>query len=178
MFKKLPPLIFIGLRNGLVAGLLGFCLLLALYYIGKHPFLFPVFFDFRIFLFGIFLIITLREIRDIHQEGILFFWQGMISSLLFTIIFALVASFLIWIFAYINPLFLQNYISTALDQIKAIPAEAIEQIGKDAYERNLKALPSTNGYDLAIHYFWQSFVISFFVSIIISVILRRQPKND
>ena len=112
MFKKLPPLIFIGLRNGLVAGLLGFCLLLALYYIGKHPFLFPVFFDFRIFLFGIFLIITLREIRDIHQEGILFFWQGMISSLLFTTIFAMVASFLISMFAAINPSFLQDYIST------------------------------------------------------------------
>jgi hypothetical protein len=172
------PLVKISMRNGLIAGLLGFVLLLALYFMGKHPFLFPVFFDFRIFLFGIFLVITLREVRDIHQEGILFFWQGMISSLLFTIIFALVTAILIWSYVLINPNFLSNYITTALEQIKSIPADAIEQIGKETYERNLKALPSTNGYDLAFHYFWQSFVISFFVSIIISVILRRQPKND
>ncbi len=172
------PIVKISIRNGLIAGLLGFVLLLALYFIGKHPFLFPVFFDFRIFLFGIFFIITLRELRDGHQEGILFFWQGMISCLLFTIAFAFVTSLLIWSYTQLNPAFLSNYIVTALDQIKAIPAEAIEQIGKKVYESNLKALPSTNGYDLAFHYFWQSFVISFFISLIISVILRRQPKNE
>jgi Protein of unknown function (DUF4199) len=176
MFKN--PLVSIALRNGLIAGLLGFVLLLALYFMGKHPFLFNVFFDFRILLFAIFLVITLREIRDGYQEGILFFWQGMISSLTFTFAFAIIAFFLIWILMMLYPPFLASYISLGLEQYKHLPADVIEQIGKKVYEEGLKDFPSTTGYVLAKRYFWQSFVISFFVSIIISVILRRQPKND
>lgn len=177
MFNSWSPLTRISVRNGIIAGLLGFIFLLGLYFMGKHPFLFPIYFDFRLFLFGIFLVITLREIRD-NQDGILFFWQGMIACFLFTILFAIITSGLIGIYAWLNPAFLANYISTAIEQMKSIPAEAIEQIGKDVYDSNLKALPATNGYDMSFHYLWQSFIISFFLSIIISVILRRQPKIE
>lgn len=177
MFKSWSPLARISARNGVIAGLLGFVLLLGLYFMGKHPFLFPIYFDFRLFLFGIFLVITLREIRD-NQEGILFFWQGMIACFLFTILFAAISSGLIGVYAWLNPAFLQNYITTAIEQMKSIPEEAIKQIGKDVYESNLKALPATNGLDMSFHYLWQSFIISFFLSIIISVILRRQPPID
>jgi Protein of unknown function (DUF4199) len=168
----------IPLRNGLIAGLLGFIVLLVLYFIGKHPFLFNVFFDFRIILFAIFMVITLREIRDAHQEGILFFWQGMIACLMFTIAFAVVTFFLIFIFTKLYPAFLSTYISLAIEQYKALPAETIERIGRKVYDEGLKVLPNTTGYDMAKRYFWQNFILSFFVSIIISVILRRQPKTD
>jgi hypothetical protein len=172
------PIVQISLRNGLIAGLLGFVLLLALYFAGKHPFLFNVFFDFRIVLFGIFLVITLREVRDIHQEGILFFWQGMIACFLFTIVFAVITFFLCWILMVTYPPFFESYISIGLEQYKSLPAEVIAQIGKKVYEEGLKDFPNITAFTLAKRYFWQSFVISFFVSIIISVILRRQPKND
>jgi hypothetical protein len=145
---------------------------------GKHPLLFLIFFDFRIILFGIFFTLTLKEIRDNYQGGIIFFWQGMIANLLFTILFAVIASGLIWVFCILFPPFLTTYVSTFIEQMKAMPADFIAQMGKDAYQSNLKALSTTNGYDLAYTYFWQSFVISFFISIIISVILRRQPKTE
>jgi hypothetical protein len=177
MFSSRSPLVLVPARNGLIAGVLGFCLLLVLYFMGKHPFLFMIFFDFRIFLFGIFMVFTLREIRDLHQEGIIFFWQGMIANLLFTIVFAFITSGLIWILCFLFPVFLSDYVTTAVEQMKAIPAEAIERIGKSEYSRNLEYLSATNGYILAKHYVKQTFVISFFISIIISVILRRQPKN-
>jgi Protein of unknown function (DUF4199) len=176
VFKN--PLLKISLRNGLIAGVLGFAILLALYAIGKHPMLFQLFFDFRIILFSVFLSLTLKEIRDTFQEGVIYFWQGMIACFAFTIVFALITSALIWLFCYLYKPFLSTYIQLAVEQMKAIPADAIQQIGKELYESNLKAMPATNGYTLAKHYFWQSFIISFFISIIISVILRRQPKNE
>ena len=172
------PLTKISLRNGAIAGVLGFAILLALYAIGKHPMLFQLFFDFRIILFGVFLSLTVKEIRDNYQEGIIYFWQGMIACLIFTIVFAILTSGLIWVCCLVHKPFLSTYVALAIEQMKAIPADAIQQIGKEVYESNLKALPATNGYHLAKHYFWQSFVISFFISIIISVILRRQPKNE
>lgn len=172
------PIAKISLRNGAIAGVLGFAILLALYAIGKHPMLFQLFFDFRIILFGVFLSLTVKEIRDNYQEGIIYFWQGMIACLTFTIVFAFITSGLIWTCCLVYKPFLSTYIVLATEQMKAIPSDAIQQIGKEVYESNLRALPATNGYNLAKHYFWQSFVISFFISIIISVILRRQPKNE
>ena len=176
MFKNLPPLASVSIRNGAIAGLLGFFILLALYIMGKHPFLFMIFFDFRIVMFGIFMSLTLKEIRDSYQDGIIFFWQGMIANLIFTFLFVLITFFSIWILCEIYPAFLVNYITTAIEQMMSISKEVIAQMGKDIFESNLKALSATNGYALAKHYSGQSFIISFFISIIISVILRRQPK--
>jgi hypothetical protein len=178
MLKNTTPLVSVSLRNGAIAGVLGFTILLALYFLGKHPFLFMIFFDFRIFLFAIFMTLTLKEIRDNYQDGIIFFWQGMIANFLFTTLFACITSFLILVWCGIFPAFLSDYVTTAVEQMKAMPAEAIGRIGKIEYQRNLEYISATNSYILAKHYFWQSFVISFFISIIISVILRRQPKND
>jgi len=177
MPKPAPRLVVISVRNGLIAGLLGFAFLLALYYMGKHPFLFPVYFDFRIVLFAVFMVMGLKELRDDHQQGELSFGQGMISNFIFTTIFALIAAVTIWLFCVLEPRFLSNYIETALGQMNAIAPEVIEQLGKDEFERNLSALPATKGKDLALDYFVKSFIISFFISIIISVILRRQPKT-
>lgn len=177
MFSSVRRLAFLSVRNGLIAGVLAFSLLVALYYMGKHPFLFPIYFDFRLILLSVFIVMTLKEFRDDCQEGILYFGQAMISAFLFTLVFALVASLLIWAFCFVVPEFLSNYIQTATDQLKSIQPAIIEQLGKDAYERNLNKLPATNGSDLAIDYFGKTFIISLFISIIISVILRRQPKT-
>ena len=175
MFRKYPW-IAVAVRNGLIAGVVGMMMFLVLYFLGRHPFLIPPYIDFRIILFGVLLFFTLKEFRDYFQEGTLYFWQGMFMSLIFTSVFALIAFGVIWAFAALNPRFVGSYVSLTLDQIKSIPPEIVERIGKADYERSVKALPATQGYDLALLYFWQSFVIGFFVSVIISVILRRQPK--
>lgn len=177
MFSSVKRLAFLSARNGLIAGVLGFSLLLALYYMGKHPFLFPIYFDFRLILLSVFIVMTLKEFRDDYQEGILYFGQAMMSSFLFTLVFAFVTSLLIWAICFIVPEFMTSYITTATEQLKSIQPAIIEQLGKDAYERNLNKLPATQGSDLAVDYFGKTFIISFFISIIISVILRRQPKT-
>ena len=172
----MKPLVKISLRYGVLAGIIGWVLLLGLYYIGRHPFLIPVFMDFRIFLFGIFIFFTLRELRDIYQSGVLYFWQGVFASFLFTLCYAVLASLLLLLFVHFVPEFLTDYISLSIGQLKTLPAEVIQQIGTDVYEKNLEMLPATRGRDLAFLYFSQSFMISLFISIILSVILRKQPK--
>ena len=172
----MKPLLKVPLTNGAIAGALGIALLIALYYLGRHPFLIPVFMDFRILLFGIFLFFTLKELRDLHYSGILYFWQGIIASFLFVVTFAVLASAGIALFTFAVPDFLESYISLTLEQIRNLPKEVVDRIGKDVVESNLKQLPATNVLALANLYLWQSFMIGLFVSIIISVILRRQPK--
>lgn len=175
---RLPEIVSVPSQYALVAGLLGFGLLIALYYMGRHPFLIPVFFDFRVLLFLVFIFFSLKELRDLKFQGILYFWQGMIGSLVFTLIFAVLSSLLLMIFMYWNDEFLTTYIHLMEQQLLGLPTQVVERIGKETYEANLKSLPETRSMDLTILYLWQSFIISFFISIILSVVLRRQPKNQ
>ncbi len=172
------PLVKVSLRYGFVAGLLCFVFVVSLYYMGKHPFLIGPYFDFRIPVFALLLFFCLKEIRDYYHEGVLAMWQGMVSCLIFTFVCATIDWALIWLFCLTQPAFVTTFISTATQQIGALPADIVARIGKDQLDRNLSALLSTRGLDLAIDYFGKSFIISFFISVIISVILRRQPKTE
>ncbi|HEY9489701.1 MAG TPA: DUF4199 domain-containing protein, partial [Chryseosolibacter sp.] len=137
----MQPLIKVPLRYGVIAGLVGFGLLVGLYYMGRHPLLIPVFLDFRIILFGVFIFFTLREIRDYYQNGILYFWQGIIASLLFTACFAFIASLALYLFVQAAPVFLSDYVNLSIQQLKSLPSPVIEKIGREVYERNLGLLP-------------------------------------
>ncbi|HET9486736.1 MAG TPA: hypothetical protein VFO54_04855, partial [Chryseosolibacter sp.] len=99
------------LQFGAIAAVLGSGLMIAYYYMGNHPFAIPVYADFRIFLFGVFIFFALKEFRDLHEGGVLYFWQGLFGSLMFLLMFATIASTLIGIFAHFVPVFVEDYIS-------------------------------------------------------------------
>lgn len=173
-FSSWPPIIRVSLRYGLVSGVLGFIILLILFYTEHHPFLIPVFLDYRIVLFSIVFVFALRELRDYYQDGILHFWQGMMSSLMMTLSFTCIASSALYAFALAVPEFVTSYISLSLVQVNAFSSEDINRIGREVYDAGVKSLQDADAAFLASRYFVQSMIISFFISIIISVILRRQ----
>jgi len=177
MFKRLPPLVGVPLRYGIIAGIAGFICLITLYYMNWHPFLVPVFFDFRIVLFSVFVVFSLRELREYYFNGLLFFWQGMIASFLLTFVFATIVSTLLLIFTYWQPEFVNSFIKLSLEQVQTYTPEDIARIGKENFEGGIKSLQEADAVFMAKRYFFQCFIISFFISIIISVILRRQPKT-
>ena len=164
-------------RYGFLASILGAALVGVLFYFGRHPFLIPVVFDFRIVLFALFLFFAVREFRDLSNGGVLFFWQGMITSGIFILSYSLTVSTAILILGHIEPTFVTEYIRQFTEQARSYPDVAIERIGKETFERSLKELQSTSVIDMSILYFTQCWTIGFFVSIILSVILRRQTTN-
>jgi hypothetical protein len=172
----IKALMKISARNGAVAGVLAFVLLITMFFIGKHPLLVSPLFDFRILLFGIFIFFTLKEFRDYHQGGDLSFAFAMIGGLAVVLITSLISSILVYLFGTWNPDFVSSYVTQIMAYLKTFPQEDIDKIGKEIYERNLRDLPSTNVSGLAETYFVQGMVIGFFVNIILSVILRRQTK--
>ena len=172
----MKPILKVSLRYGALAGIVGSVLLIGLYYLGRHPFLIPVYIDFRIILFGVFIFFTLREIRDYHQGGILYFWQGVIASFVFTVSYAIISTLALLIFVNAVPSFLSDYINLSIEQLRSLPPEVIDSVGKDVYDTNLRLLPETSASDLALLYLIQCFLISFFLSILLSVTLRRHPK--
>lgn len=173
---KKSPLIGIGLRNGFIGGVLSVILLMIMYYTGPHPMLILPFVDFRILLFGIFIFFTLKEFRDNHQGGVLHFFQGMLGSFILVIIMAVVGATGVWIFSTSEPDFISDYIKKGIESLKSYSKEDIDRIGKEVFDRNLNLLPATDGKTLAQKHFGQSLVFGLFLSIILSVTLRKQPK--
>jgi hypothetical protein len=171
------PITRVPLSYGVIGGILGAALSIGLYYLGPHPFLLDMYVDYRIFLFSIFIFFALKEVRDFHQGGVLYFSQGLVGSLIFITGFAIAASLIIWVFAVSVPAFVGSYKTLYIQKFRNMPRELIDRIGKDVYLRNLAAIPSTNAFDLAILYFGQCYIIGAFISIILSVIIRRQPKT-
>jgi hypothetical protein len=135
------------------------------------------FLDFRVMLFGIFIFFSLKELRDYYQEGALYFWQGMIGGGIIVFIATIVSSVGLLIFGSLEGAFVSDYIKQMMDYLRTFPKEDIERIGKAVYDQNLELLPATDIKDLVVTYFGQGITIGFFVSIILSVILRRQPQN-
>jgi Protein of unknown function (DUF4199) len=174
MIKKL---LRISVRYGTVGGILAFILLIIMFYLGRHPLITSPFLDFRVLLFGIFIFFTLKEFRDYEQEGVLYFPQAMIGGLVVIMIMSTLTSIMLQIFGTVEKDFVVTYIEQVTAYVKAFSKEDIERVGKEIYERNLAELPSTNISKLTVTYFVHGLVIGFFVNIILSVILRRQPKT-
>ncbi|MCS6974028.1 MAG: DUF4199 domain-containing protein [Cyclobacteriaceae bacterium] len=174
MFRKL---LFITLKYGALAAVLSSSFLVVVYYLGRHPLLVSPFLDFRVPLYGIFIFFALREFRDYHQGGVLYFVQGMAGSSLMVMWAALLGGLGVWIFGTLEAGFVSEYIEKTLAYLKSFPEEDILRIGKEVYERNLELLPATNAAQLASLYLVQSLVIGLLLGIIMSVILRKQPKT-
>jgi len=174
MIKKL---LRISVRYGTVGGILAFVLLIIMFYLGRHPLITSPFLDFRVLLFGIFIYFTLKEFRDYEQEGVLYFPQAMIGGLVVIMIMTTITSVMLQIFGTVEKDFVATYIEQVTAYVKAFSKEDIERVGKEIYERNLAELPTTNISKLTVTYFVHGLVIGFFVNVILSVILRRQPKT-
>lgn len=171
------PLLKVSTRYGLIAGVLNAVLLVVTFYVGSHPLMISPYMDFRIVLFGTFVFFALREFRDTRNAGTLYFFQGMVGSYMVVFIAAIIASIGLLLFAELEKDFVRRYVETMTAYLEGFSKEDIEVVGRDVYERNLSLLPATNSRMLAVSYFGQGILIGFFVSIILSVILRKQPKT-
>ncbi len=176
--KQLKPIVKVPLRFGIYGGILAGIIMIALFYMDRHPFLIAPFYDFRILLFSVFIFFGGKEFRDFHQAGELYFWQAMAMGIVCYMSLGLVGSTILVLFGNIEPAFVTDYIHMAVEQLQSDEEAMVAAVGKEAYENALNQLPQTTIMDMAGDYMIKSMVIGFFLTIIISVVLRRQPKTN
>lgn len=174
--RKPSPLFTIAVRYGAIAAVLSIALNMAMFYMNRHPVMISPYLDFRIFLYGIFIFFSLKEYRDFHNKGALHFFQGMFGSFVLVATAGVIGSILYRIFGAFETNFIPEYVRLMTEYLKSAPEDEVARVGKETIARNLQALPSTNMGQIATLYLVQSFGIGLFVSIIMSVILRKQPK--
>lgn len=167
------PLLRVAARFGAISGVLVMIFIVSLYYMEKHPYLINPFLDPRIPVIAVMLLFALKEIRDLHQSGTLYFGQGMVAGFVMTLVCAALSWMGIWVFATLEPGFVSEFIRLATEQTKSFSPEDIDRIGRETFEQGLAELKKADKYFMASRYFFQTFIISFFVSIIVSIVLRR-----
>jgi len=175
--KNLNPIYRISLKYGGIAATLSIILFLILYYSGQNPLLIPAFLDFRILLFPIFLVFSIRDFKENHNKGFLHFWQGFSVGILVICIIAIIMSLFILVFgSWTDPDFVENFIQSSIDQIESVKGKITAAIGEKELTKVLEILPSTTLFDLALDYFLKSLPYGLFLTIIISLILRKKPN--
>ena len=171
---KLSPLVKTPLKYGLIGGMLSALLITMLFYIDRHPFLIPIFLDFRLLLLPLFIFFATKEFRDYRNNKELHFWQGMSAGFVTYTSLGLFAGIYVLIFAgMIESDFVAQFVEISKSQLEANRESVVEAVGVDAYEKAVSSLPQTSAGDLAFDYFLKTLIIGMFVTIIISVILRR-----
>ena len=173
--KRINPIYIVSIKYGGIASLLSIILFLILYYSGRNPLLIPAFLDFRILLFPIFLVFSIRDFKEYHNGGFLHFWQGFSIGLLVILIIAgMMSLFILILGSWIEPDFVSKFIQSSIDQIESAKEKITNAIGQEELTKVLEILPSTTLYDLALDYFLKSLPYGLFLTIIISLILRKK----
>lgn len=178
MLNKLldSPMLRLAARYGTIGAGLTMLFVISMYYMDVHPFLVNPFLDPRVPVLAILLSFALKEYRDDYLGGASYFGQSMVLCFLITVTLASLCWAAIVAFATFVPDFVHQFVELAEAQTKTFSDEDINRIGRETFEQSLRELKQADKYFMARRYFFQTYIISFFISIIISVVLRRTPK--
>jgi hypothetical protein len=77
---------------------------------------------------------------------------------------------------WIEPDFVTIFIQSSIDQIESAKEKISNAIGQDELAKVLEILPSTTLFDLALDYLLKSLPYGLFLTIIISLIIRKKPN--
>lgn len=165
-------------KYGVVGGLFAVALFLVLILSGANPLLStPVDFLVNLIILLIFVIFSIKEFKNIHHGGYLHFWQGMSIGVFTVTVIALISS--VFILLYLNwfdPTLLDGYKSSMEALINSNKSAFVEQYGEAVYSKTLADNSEVRPIDLAMDEFLKKKVfIGFFVTLIVSVIMRRNP---
>jgi hypothetical protein len=179
MFKTQNPLLLVPFKFGFIGSLMIILGLIVLFYLGRHPLLLNPLLDARIPIYALITYISFKVFKEQYNSGIMHFWQGMSMGMIAYILMAFGAALFIYVFSAIDSTnFLSEYIRIATGQLVINKDLFIETIGEKTYTDTLAQLPTTQPIHLAVDYLLKSMPIGLFLTIILSVLLRRKVSTN
>ncbi len=163
------------LYGALCAGLL-MVLFVVLFVGGKHPQMINPVLDIRLVLLPVFMFLSLKIYRDNLNGGVLHLWQGLIGGAIIVVVVGLLMMAFISIYGQLETEYVPRYVSEITQFFEKGRPAFVEQQGEEVLDAQLEKLPHTTAFALALDYFWKTLLIGVFWNIIISIIIRKQPK--
>lgn len=174
--NKIPAPVKVAVKYGFFMALLLGAVFISLFYAGRHPFVITtIIYDvmMRVLLTAIFLYFAIKEFRDYENKGELHFWQGMLTGMVLTVTVGVFLFLVIILFGDVEENLLAAYKTEMTSYFMDNKERLYESVGEEVYHVQLNKLASITIGDLAITYLVQCLGIGLFLSIIISIILRR-----
>lgn len=144
--------------------------------LGSNPLIDVSHLIFDLILFGLFIFFTEKEFKTYHSNGIMHFWQGMTMGFLVYSIGTLIFAILLSIYFYFDQDAVINYQESATKFLSEKAELYKEQFGEDGYQTQLDRIRETTSWNLITSASMKKLLAGFFITPVISIILRKQPK--
>lgn len=146
------------------------------FYFGSNPLIDIRHLLFDVFILGLFIFFAEKEFKIYQSEGILHFWQGMtIGFLVYT---GATLIFFIGQFIYfnLNADAVIDYHIAATNFLENESAMYREEFGEEGYQNQLLEIQKVDAWSLVFSSSVKKLLAGFFITPVISIILRKQPK--
>lgn len=142
---------------------------------GSNPFINLGHLLFDLVLFGIFIFFAQKEFKTGAEGNLLYFWQGMTIG--FTVYTSAAVLFSMMLLGYLSlsPDALENYQQAALQFLESKADTYIKQFGEATYQLQVEEIMATSPRSLTLSVLFKKILAGFFVTPVISIILRKKP---
>lgn len=154
--------------------------LIALFFVsiqfGTSPFL-----DIRHFLvdtiiFSLFVFFAVKEYKSYHNDGFLHFWQGMTIGFIVYLPAVLIFCVVLFIIMETNPSYLMDYKYGAIEMLENQKTLFLEKFPEEQFDLQLAAIHEVTTVQLIFDTLGKKILAGFFISPVVSIILRKKPK--
>ncbi len=165
-----------SIKYSLLCGIFLFALFYVSIKFGSNPLL-----DIRHFIFdaGVFLLFIFfagKEFKDFKNGGYLHFWQGISIGLIVFIPAVILFSFSFYVIFQLNPELIEGYRAGAKVFLESKKEVFLEEFTQEQLNEQLNAIDNVSVGQLVLNTFWKKLFAGFFVTPVVSIILRKKPK--
>jgi hypothetical protein len=163
----------VSLKYGISGGVLSVLLFAILYLLDQNPLVNAKKIDIPLFL--IFILFSVKEFRDAKDDNRLTIWEGFLCGGMTFLTMALISSLFMLVFLKINDAMVTDYVDNSIEYLNENKERFLEKRDIQSFNEVITNLKSTSIVDLAVDDFLKKSRIGIFLTIIVSVVLRKQP---
>lgn len=164
------------IKYSILCGVFLFALFFVSLGFGSNPLLDIRHFFFDLAIFFLFTFFAGKEFKDFRNNGYLHFWQGISIGFLVFIPAVLIFSFALYVIFQLYPELIAGYKEGAKALLDSKREVFLKEFSEDQLEEQITAVDAVTATQLVFGTFWKKLIAGFFVTPVVSIILRKKPK--
>lgn len=145
-------------------------------YFGSNPLIDVRHLLFDLVIFGLFVFFAQKEFKVYHNEDVLHFWQGMSIGFLVYVVASVIFFAGQLIYFHLDGDAVINYREAATNFLKDRADMYQEEFGEEGFQNQLREIGQVSAWSLVWSSSVKKILAGFFITPMISIILRKQPK--
>lgn len=166
----------VSIKYALICGVFLTIIYHVSYYLGSNPLIDISHLIFDVILFGLFIFFAEKEFKSYQSGGAFHFWQGMSIGFMIYTIATVLFGLALWVYLILSPDAVINYQEAATNFLNERAETYQNEFGADVLADQISAIQKITISDLVLSSSFKKLLAGFFVTPVISIILRNQRK--